>query len=398
MSTDVQRICDALALVHELWACLIDIGLAAWLLEAEVGLAMLGPLVVTVFAVSMLSTVASRMATAQKEWLARIQIRVDVTAKVLQTMKGVKMLGLTSTLSDIIERLRATEIASSMKARRLRAGSIVCGNTTDIFAPGVAFAIFVITAKYNGQTLTASSSYTILSLISLLARPVKVLINFAIPQFVGAVGCFDRIQDYLLSTSRLDHCLLMPTSHKQTYTKLHEVAIDDMNRQTGCIELEDSTRMRPSVVAPGMNYPVIRVVNCTLAWNDTDRPVINNVLFEVSRGLTMLIGAVGSGKSTLLKGLLGEIPFSRGHICTDSLQVAFVDQSPWIQHGTLRENILGMATFQHEFYSRVVHACALNEDFESLAGGDRTPVGTAGAGLSGGQKLRIVRRASCYSS
>jgi ATP-binding cassette subfamily C (CFTR/MRP) protein 1 len=396
MSTDVQRICEALALVHELWACSIDIGLAVWLLEAETGLAMLGPLVVTILAVSILLVIASRIATAQKEWLAGIQVRVNVTAKVLQTMKGVKMLGLTSTLSDIIQRLRTAEITSSLRVRRLMASGIICGNTTDIFAPGIAFTGFVIMARYNGQTLTASSAYTTLSLISLLASPVKVLINFAVPQLMGAVGCFDRIQDYLLSASRHDHRLLMPTSQEHTHTKIHKIAIDNTNTEPDGIELKDVTRRKPSIASLGVNPPLLQVVGCTLAWSDTGRPVINDASFEVSPGLTMLVGPIGSGKSSLLKGLLGEIPSSKGYVYTDSRQVAFVDQTPWIRHGTLRENILGMSIFDHKFYSSVVHACALDQDFESLAQGDHTPVGSAGAALSGGQKLRVVRRASWY--
>jgi ATP-binding cassette, subfamily C (CFTR/MRP), member 1 len=394
MSTDVQRICEALALVHELWACPIDIGLAVWLLEAEIGLAMLGPLVVTILVVSMLLIIASRIATAQKEWLAEIQIRVDVTAKVLHAMKGIKMLGLTSTLSGIIQRLRMAEITSSIRARRLMASSIICGNTTDVFAPGIAFSIFVIMAKYNGRTLTASSAYTTLSLISLLASPVKVLINFAIPQLMGAVGCFDRIEDYLLSTSRHDHRLLLPPSQEHTYRKGHKIAIDDTHTETDRIELEDITRMESFAATLRMNPPLLQVVDCTLAWSDTGRPVINDASFEVSSGLTMLVGPIGSGKSSLLKGLLGEIPSSKGYVYTNSRQVAFVDQTPWIRHGTLRENVLGTSIFEHEFYSSVVHACALDQDFESLAQGDRTPVGSAGSGLSGGQKLRVVRRVS----
>ena len=37
MATDVRTICDASARLHEIWASLIEIILAVWLLEAQIG-------------------------------------------------------------------------------------------------------------------------------------------------------------------------------------------------------------------------------------------------------------------------------------------------------------------------------------------------------------------------
>lgn len=46
MSTDVDRIELGLRYVHELWANVVQIGLATWLLQRELGLACIAPIVI----------------------------------------------------------------------------------------------------------------------------------------------------------------------------------------------------------------------------------------------------------------------------------------------------------------------------------------------------------------
>ena len=47
MSTDCERIARGLQFMHELWANIVQIGLATWLIERELGLACIGPIAVT---------------------------------------------------------------------------------------------------------------------------------------------------------------------------------------------------------------------------------------------------------------------------------------------------------------------------------------------------------------
>ena len=46
MSTDVERIVRGLLDMHELWANIVQISLATWLIEGELGLACIAPIVV----------------------------------------------------------------------------------------------------------------------------------------------------------------------------------------------------------------------------------------------------------------------------------------------------------------------------------------------------------------
>jgi len=55
----------------------------------------------------------------QAVWLKAIESRVDATAQMLGTMKGVKMTGLTDKLQTMIQKQREEEITKSQKFRKL---------------------------------------------------------------------------------------------------------------------------------------------------------------------------------------------------------------------------------------------------------------------------------------
>jgi ABC-type bacteriocin/lantibiotic exporter with double-glycine peptidase domain len=115
----------------------------------------------------------------------------------------------------------------------------------------------------------------------------------------------------------------------------------------------------------------------------------------------------------LLKGLLGETPSSQGFVYSSFPSTAYVDQTPWIQNGTIQQNILGVSTFDEPWYRQVVRACALEHDIALMPKGHgksstsesfqrylldvATPVGSAGISLSGGQKQRLALARSVYA-
>ncbi|OBT65136.1 hypothetical protein VE03_04736 [Pseudogymnoascus sp. 23342-1-I1] len=390
MSLDVERICTAIQPIHNIWSSPLEITLAIWLLQKEIGVSLLGPLFITALAICGPFLISQHMGKAQKAWIGSVQTRVDTTAKMLYAMKGVKMLGLNSKMSSIIYKLRLDEIAVSLKMRKLFVVMLAFGNMSDIFAPGAAFAIYVIVAKINGQILDVSSAFTALSLIALLVAPIRAVV-FAIPPLIAAIGCFDRIESFISSPTKRDHRMLLqsqPNSVTRPDTFARGITSD------GDIELQDLTPDTNANTSPA----IISVKNLTLAWFDEVSPVIDDVSFNVQPGnLTMIVGPVGCGKSSLLRGLLGETPSSKGNVYIDRAHAAFVDQVPWIQNSSVRNNIIGVSVFEPEWYASVVHACAFDTDIETFPEGDSTNAGSAGAALSGGQRLRIGLARAVYS-
>lgn len=258
----------------------------------------------------------------------------------------------------------------------------------------MTFAVFVIVAYYNGQTLNTANAFTALSLISLLSGPMNTLIR-TIPMLNASMACLTRIQSFLNSDARRDDRL-----------PLTETTTPSILSSTSDIELDTFSRKDSSL-------PIMVTQNASFGWTPLGPPAVSDVTFTLSRhDYCFIIGPVGSGKSTLLKGLLGETPSSKGFIYANTPSVAYVDQTPWIQNGTVQQNILGISSFEAPWYSQVVHACALEFDISKLPKGhgrlhsllqfsiltmSATPVGSAGISLSGGQKQRVALARSVYA-
>ena len=119
----------------------------------------------------------------------------------------------------------------------------------------------------------------------------------------------------------------------------------------------------------------------------------------INRGhLIGIIGKVGSGKSSVLSSILGELNKISGMIAVDwpFSGIGYVQQEPWLQKGSVKDNILFGKMYQQEWYDAVIDACALKEDLKQFYHGDQTNVGENGSMLSGGQKARIALARAVY--
>lgn len=119
---------------------------------------------------------------------------------------------------------------------------------------------------------------------------------------------------------------------------------------------------------------------------------LHNVRMSIHRGqLVGVTGPVGCGKTTLMKALLGRLPVVEGkHVQRPDDSIMYCAQTPWIPSGTIRDAIIGQTPADENWYSEVIDACVLVEDFKSLDATDLTDVGSSGTNLSGGQKQRVV--------
>lgn len=92
--------------------------------------------------------------------------------------------------------------------------------------------------------------------------------------------------------------------------------------------------------------------------------------------ITLVTGATGSGKSALLSALLGEMHCVSGRVRINKAhhEVAYCGQNPWLEHATIRNNIIFGARhgYDEERYKAVIEACALARDLEIFEAGDQT--------------------------
>ncbi|KAL8695796.1 MAG: hypothetical protein Q9224_003154, partial [Gallowayella concinna] len=400
MSADIERITNGWQTMHEVWANVVELGIAIYLLERQLGAACAVPLAVAIISFLGSLFVTNLVVKRQGLWLVAIQTRISATATMLGSMKRIKMCGLSDTLFENIHDLRIQELDISRGFRRLLIGSMFFAFTTPVIAPVLTFTVFALVALRNGggSTLDTTKVFTSLSLFALLAEPLASLI-MAMMAFAGSLGCFDRIQAFLETDEHVDKRLRSPSD----YDSLNASSTNESSTSsTAWTEKSISTLATEPPLLPftrPSGGDAISVEGGSFGYDTGKEALISAIQAKIPRGkLTMIVGPVGCGKSTLLKALLGEVPALGGTTirCVGG-DIAYCDQSPFHMNGTVRESITAFSELDDRWYSTVVKACALTDDLRQMQLGDHTRIGSKGVALSGGQSQRVALARAAYS-
>ncbi|QKX58862.1 uncharacterized protein TRUGW13939_05990 [Talaromyces rugulosus] len=370
MSTDVERIAETWGFVNELWASLIQALIAVWLLERQLGVVCIYPMLISLVASLSSFWVAQYIAMRQKVWIEAIQKRVNLTTELLGSIKVVKMLGLSFKLSQIVQKMRVAELDLSKRYRRLSVTNTCLTNLPNIIIPVITFTAFAVSG-HNG--LNVSQAFTSLSILSLITSPIANVI-YAIPQLYSALGCFQRIQEYIQKEPRHDsRLLIIPSERKQSYAQLEPSASAPAQDQMELQSLKRPVHESDTETSTTTCKPMVAIRDASFGWHKTGPAIIQGIDLQLSgSSLTIVVGPVGCGKSTLLKSILGETFNLAGSLGLLSLESAFCDQIPWIKSGTLRENIIGHLEFDDIWYNK-------------------------GMKLSGGQRQRLSMARASYA-
>nr|XP_036575545.1 Multidrug resistance-associated protein 1-like protein 5 [Colletotrichum truncatum]KAF6782134.1 Multidrug resistance-associated protein 1-like protein 5 [Colletotrichum truncatum] len=371
MSTEVDRITVAVEFSVAIIPNLIQVAFALWILGSQLGAVCIAPVLVAALSVSAATKLGKLVPPRQRRWMQAIQKRVGVTTEVINSVKGVKMSGLSGTIQDQVQGLRDFELEESKKFRRVQILNVLIGQFPSIISPAVTFAAFAVAQTVSkGEPLNVVQAFTSLSLLNILIIPVSELVM--IPHNLGStIGCLDRIQEFLVKEKSVDYREFKSTNQQES---------------------------NGTTQSPSSDKPLIKVSNGSFSWHN-DKAILYNLELEIQPSqLTVIVGPVGSGKSTLLKSLVGETYRISGTVeYSTTADVAYCDQDPWILNQSIKENITGGAKYVPEFYDQVVRACQLEEDLRLLPQGDETIVGSSGGALSGGQKHRIALARAVYS-
>ncbi|KAK1579746.1 ABC transporter [Colletotrichum navitas] len=141
----------------------------------------------------------------------------------------------------------------------------------------------------------------------------------------------------------------------------------------------------------------IKFTKAAFAWPGYEQPVLKNLDISFPQGLTVVFGKVGSGKTALLQAILGELDRHAGEAIIPTEPIGYCAQSPWLQHMSIRDNILFSAPFDPTRYTQTLDACALLPDLANFKHGDLSDMGENGIGLSGGQRARVALARAVYS-
>jgi ATP-binding cassette subfamily B protein len=147
-----------------------------------------------------------------------------------------------------------------------------------------------------------------------------------------------------------------------------------------------------------------RIEFVDVAFAYENRPVLSSASFQVDpRTICVLVGSTGAGKSTIIDLLLRFYDPSSGHVLLDGTdvrslsfnrlreEIAVVDQTPFLFHATIRENMLFAAPESSDAeLEGALKLAGVDEFVDSLPGKLASTVGERGLSLSAGQRQRLA--------
>lgn len=156
----------------------------------------------------------------------------------------------------------------------------------------------------------------------------------------------------------------------------------------------------------------VKFENVSFKYENTTRvPIVDSVSFDIKPGeFIVVVGPTGSGKTTLA-GLLGQLmPPTSGKIYFDGRnantfpldvlrkKIGYVEQEGGLFSGTIQQNIaIGESNPIHETVVESARIADIEEFALSAKEGYASEIGSLGAGVSEGQKQRLLIARAIYA-
>ncbi|CAH9117083.1 unnamed protein product [Cuscuta europaea] len=355
MSVDAERITQACEYIHDPWIILVQVALALVILKKNLGgFATIVALVSTIGV--MLTNIPFRkvLERYQEKLMKCKDNRMKETSEVLRNIRILKLHAWEMKFLSRILELRNIEVGWLRRYEYVSALTALVFWVAPTFVSVATFAAAVLMGNRleSGKVLSSLATFTI------LREPI-----YRIPDTISKIAQLRVSLDRIASFLSLDD--LQPNSTERLPRSSSNVAIE--------------------------------ITEGSFSWNESSSfPFIKNINLRVNHGMKVAIcGTVASGKSSLLSSILGDMPKTSGSVKLCGT-MAYVSQLPWIQSGTIEENILFGKKMDTETYNRVIDACSLKKDLEVLPFGDQTIIGERGINLSGGQKQRVQIARALY--
>ncbi|XP_027336486.1 ABC transporter C family member 8-like isoform X2 [Abrus precatorius] len=343
---------------HTLLFSALQLFLALGVLFGVVGLGALPGLVPFLICGFLNVPFAKILQKYRSEFMIAQDERLRSTSEILSSMKIIKLQSWEDNFKKLVESLRAKEFECLAKTQFTRAyGTFIYWMSPTI----ISSVIFMGCVLFQSAPLNAGTIFTVLAALRSMGEPVN-LIPEALSVLIQAKVSFDRLNTFLLDD---------------------EIKSDDDIGRNSKLESCNNS---------------VEIIAGNFSWDQESMPpTLRDVNFEIKWGQTLAVcGPVGAGKTSLLYAILGEIPKISGTVSAGGT-LAYVSQTPWIQSGTIRDNILYGKPMDETRYKYIIKVCALDKDIDGFSHGDLTEIGQRGINMSGGQKQRIQLARAVYN-
>lgn len=304
------------------------------------------------------------------------------------------------------------------------------------------------------QKMAAALDYSLTTIVTLVTLGYYVVVgggtlkaSIALPvagligSFVGPFGQFPGwLNHYLVWRSAYERVNLFIRKAPEQGDTWDRAAGTEVPRTDGVASFESCTlTWAPRNSAHVPSYGSEAAQSASMEPLLADQPQsgtfsLSELTLSVRAGETLLVvGREGQGKSSFLMALMGQMWVQSGSLKTrarpasnleaavpsclaevatlrevaetqgwravgESAAVPLATQDPVILSGTVRSNILLAARHEPALYTKVLSACALQDDLATMPAGDLTQVTSGGSTLSGGQRARIGLARAVYKA
>jgi len=347
VATDCTKLAEACTTLQYLWSGILEATAIMAVLLGFVGKAALPGCAIMLLLLPFQYLTGVAISRMRKRVVNASDARVNLMDEILCAIKLVKMYAWERRFADSVETLRAQETRLAQIGGWLKSINLM---VVFLLPPLIALSIFSVYELEHD--LDNALAFTTLSLFNTLRLPL-IQLPKSLRSLGEAIAASERIQSFLLCTDRE----LKPRA------KTTEIVFD----------------------------------KACFTYGASQAALLQDITISIPTGsLAMVAGPVGSGKSNFLQAIMGQMMRLSGSESVGG-DFAYVPQTPWCCHGTVRDNILFGKPYNDKFYKAVIFACALETDLALMEEGDATQIGERGMNLSGGQKQRIALARAAYS-
>ncbi|KAG2179922.1 hypothetical protein INT43_003709 [Umbelopsis isabellina] len=410
MSVDADRLGMLPSYIQMFYNSPVEISISLLYLYQLLGAAALIGLVVMLMSFPVAGWLSVKLNNVYTNFMTAKDKRNELTNELLQGIRMVKFFAWEKSWTQKVNDARAMEIKQLWKVVTFE---ILFEAIYMITPTMVTVVTFIWYTKVAQQELTASTAFVAVALFDMLRNPLLLLPD-AFSTFSEAYTSMKRIADYLdedeVKEVVIDDSEYMDENGKPQYDKITRTGFEQEAAFQWHVP-ENKPNGKDKAKAKDTASVEQEVTPFTLRIPELEFPVGE---------LSIVCGPTGSGKTSLLYALLGEMDCVNGKVHLPSklrysenftrypqidphnpelrlTDVAFVSQTAFLQHASIRDNILFGENFEAERYKKVLRQCALAKDLSVLSDGDRTEIGEKGISLSGGQKQRVALARAVYS-
>ena len=175
MAVDSQRFIDLLPWLCFLWTAPIQIGIALWLLWNELGVSILGGLILMILFIPINGYIASTVKRIQQRQMGLKDKRLKAINEMLNGMKVLKLYAWEEAFIENIQKIRVQEIRYIRKAGYISTIFNVISSCSPFMVSCVTFTIYILIDPNN--KLDAEKAFVSIALFNLLRIPLAMIPN-----------------------------------------------------------------------------------------------------------------------------------------------------------------------------------------------------------------------------